>query len=488
MFSSYPRFSTITIAFLCVVLCGTFLRWKLWTVNFGKFVFELSENQRVLEPAYKNFENKEGKNEKNGEFRNLYFVHGLTSQAVAWQPVAFDIRPRATNGVLAGRTTFWAKAKNELEVLVLNITHVGGDVYRASFVPSFGGEYNITVLLTYMNGEQFNYRYHVASKLIDIHGSPFVLTVKGRSPPEGITRYCSQAESGTARGRWVRCGSLRGIARCGPWQLNAAYDFDNLHGFSWLPYACQLHQYTNHEMKKCLAKNAWEKIVLTGDSHSRYRTYHWVTRLYGKCVDCHKTNIATSFELVPKVQWVFDARGTRWPASFPSITRPTEIYINSQTRRSMFSDPLPKSTDDGDLYLLNFGHWLLREVTFERFMAEKLRVFVDAVHLRNDSIKGARKPRFLWVNTMSLRWREDEDVRKWTMTPAPSMIAYMNSLFDRAMRDGGIQVVDAFQVSNVRLDAVHDATHYAKLFPNVVCAGAVENAVTNVILNALCNG
>ena len=490
MFRSWPRFSTITIAFLCVVLFGTVLRWKLWTVNFEKFVFALSKNQRLLAPAYKNSENTEEKNKKNGEFQSLYFIHGLASEAVAWQPVAFDIRPRATGGVLlAGRTTFWAKARNKLEVLVLDITRAAGDVYRASFVPSFGGEYNITVLLTYVNGEQFNYGSHVASKLIHIHGSPRILTVESRSAPEGITRYCSQAESGIARGRWVRCGSLGAVDKCGPWQLNMAYDFDKLHGFFWLPYACQMHQYTNHQMKTCLAKNAWEKIVFTGDSHSRYRTYHWITRLYGRCANCHKTNIATRFELVPKVEWVFDARGTRWPASFPSITRPTEIYINSRTRRSMFSNPLPKSTDNGDLYLLNFGHWLIREVTFKRFMAEKLRAFVEAVRMRNVSITGAGgKPRFLWVNTMSLRWRETEAVRNWTMTPAPSVIAYMNSFMDRAMRDGGIQVVDAFQVSNVRLNAVHDATHYAKVFPNSMCAGAVENAVTNVILNALCNG
>ena len=73
------------------------------------------------------------------------------------------------------------------------------------------------------------------------------------------------------------------------------------------------------------------------------------------------------------------------------------------------------------------------------------------------------------------------------MTPSPSNIGYMNSFIDRAMKDEGIQVVDAFQVSNGRLNAVHDATHYAKVFLEGVCAGAVENAVTNLILNALCN-
>ena len=73
------------------------------------------------------------------------------------------------------------------------------------------------------------------------------------------------------------------------------------------------------------------------------------------------------------------------------------------------------------------------------------------------------------------------------MTPSPSNIGYMNSFIDRAMKDEGILVEDAFQVSNGRLNAVHDATRYAKVFLEGVCAGTVENAVTNLILNVLCN-
>ena len=103
-----------------------------------------------------------------------------------------------------------------------------------------------------------------------------------------------------------------------------------------------------------------------------------------------------------------------------------------------------------------------------------------------NSTLGNRK-KFVWVNNLSLKWREDEEVYKWTMTPSPSTIGYLNVILDQAMTKAGIQVVDAFQISNPRLSAVHDGTHYAKLFPDGVCAGVVENAVTNVILNALCN-
>ena len=260
-------------------------------------------------------------------------------------------------------------------------------------------------------------------------------------------------------------------------------------------------------MKKCLAKNRWERIVFTGDSHSRFRTYHWATRLYGICPNCSKSHVKTVFDHVPKMEWVFDARGTRWPATFPkSVRRPNEIYIHTKTRRSLFSYAFSNSTLNGDLYFMNFGHWLLRVMNFKTFMSKKIAAVLHGVRLMNstrgnemgtapeanlgmrdfNSTLGNRK-KFVWVNNLSLKWREDEEVYKWTMTPSPSTIGYLNAILDQAMTEAGIQVVDAFQISNPRLSAVHDGTHYAKLFPDGVCAGVVENAVTNVILNALCN-
>ena len=263
----------------------------------------------------------------------------------------------------------------------------------------------------------------------------------------------------------------------------------------------------------CLAKNGWEKIVFTGDSHSRFRAYHWATRLYGACPNCGKNHVKTVFDHVPKMEWVFDARGTRWPATFSKfVKQPNEIYINPSTLRSHFSYPFPNSTLEGDLYFMNFGHWLLREMTFKKFMSEKIVAFLRGIKYlnRTRTVSGSRRGnaqraesmnqklgvknselerqrRFLWVNSGSLKWREDQAVVDWTMTPAPSTIGYLNALLDRAMKGASIQIVDAFQISNPRLDAIHDGTHFAKLFSNGVCAGTVENAVTNVILNALCN-
>ena len=135
-------------------------------------------------------------------------------------------------------------------------------------------------------------------------------------------------------------------------------------------------------------------------------------------------------------------------------------------------------------------------MTFKNFMFNKIAAFLQGVRLMNRT-RGAdiqvpkytleKRKKFIWVNNLSLKWREDADVLKWTMTPSPSTIGYLNAILDLAMTEAGIQVVDAFQVSNPRLSAIHDGTHYAKVFPDGVCAGVVENAITNVILNALCN-
>lgn len=252
-------------------------------------------------------------------------------------------------------------------------------------------------------------------------------------------------------------------------------------------------------MKHCLLKNDLKRIVFTGDSHSRFRTYHWVTRLHGTCPNCSKNQIKTIFNDVPRVEWMFDARGTRWPATFPMfIRRPNEIYVESRTRRSVFSYELSNSILEGDLYIMNFGHWILREMTFNNFIRAKITSFIEAIQkmnqtlyssekLENSHVTTTSKKRFLWVNNLSLKWREDHQVINWTMTPAPSTTSYLNSILDNAMKDVGIQVVDAFQISNPRLSAVHDATHYAKVFPDSLCGGSVEHEVTNVIINALCN-
>ncbi len=127
--------------------------------------------------------------------------------------MAFYILPNTSIGVKAGQSTFWGRAMNEMEIIEVKTQHVGNDVYKAEFKPSFGGLYKVDIYLTYVNGEQFDYTRHVRSRMINVTGSPFFHQVLGRPPPENITRYCSQSESGTAQGRWVKCGALRGIER-----------------------------------------------------------------------------------------------------------------------------------------------------------------------------------------------------------------------------------------------------------------------------------
>lgn len=150
----------------------------------------------------------------------------------------------------------------------------------------------------------------------------------------------------------------------------------------------------------------------------------------------------------------------------------------------MFSKELPSTVFDVKLFIMNFGHWVLRESTQKQFMQDKLNAFAEAVQKMNTT---DGKKRFLWVNTVSLPWRDDKAVVDWIENPSPSRVEQWNKLSDSVMRKHGIQIVDAFQISNSRIGATHDQTHYAKRLSNGDCGGVVENAISNTIANALCN-
>ena len=425
----------------------------------------------------------------------LYTVQ-LPQEAQAWQLTSFIISPtpkykctlseKVTADIKEpGGSNFRVQAFGSHEMVTGGVKHIGNDTYNASMRLTFADEYIILVILTYINNESLEYRYHTKAILQHTRNSPFDLPVSPGLPPQEYLRYCTQEESGTAPGRWVECGSIPGIERCSQWQLDPVYDFDQIHGFHWLPYFCQLHHYSNDEIKKCFAKQGWSELVFTGDSHMRYRTYHWVTRLHGSCHGCIKTHVKMVFDKIPRIEWVFDARGTRWPLTFSNISVPYEIYVHPRTRRSMFSKELPSSVFSGKLFLMNFGHWLLRESTKTAFMTEKLRSFLEAIREMNHSEETPK--RFLWVNTVSLPWREDRAMVEWLENPSPSRVAQLNGVTDAALGKGGVQIVDAFQISNSRIGATHDQTHYAKRMERGDCGGVVENAISNVIANALCN-
>lgn len=390
----------------------------------------------------------------------------------------------STPYLIPGTASFRIQAFGSREMATGSVRHIGYDNYNATVRLTFEDEYIIMIILTYVNNGSLEFRSHVRPILQHVRGSPMDLKVALGSSPSDYTRYCTQKEAGTKPGRWVECGSVRGIESCGTWQLDPVYEFDQIHGFHWLPYDCQLHHYTNHEIKKCFAKRGWSEIVFTGDSHMRYRTYHWVTRLYGACHGCIKTHIKMVFDKIPRIEWMFDARGTRWPITFQNISLPNELYIHPRTRRTQFSKELPQSLFDGKLFILNFGHWVLRESTHTQFAEGKLRAYIEAIKAMN-STGGPR--RFLWVNTVSLPWRQDKAVVEWLENPSPARVAQWNGVSDRIMRENGVQIVDAFQISNSRIGATHDQTHYAKRFERGDCGGVVENAISNTIANALCN-
>lgn len=425
----------------------------------------------------------------------LYTVHPPQGTQ-AWQLISFIISPTPKQkchvdawnticGTGHGASNFRIQAFGSHEMVTGKVHHIANDTYNATLLLTFADEYIILVILTYVNNDSLEYRYHAKAVLQHVLNSPFDLTVTRGPPPRDHTRYCTREESGTFQGRWVECGSIPGVERCSQWQLDPAYDFDQIHGFHWLPYFCQLHHYSSDEIKKCFAKKGWSEVVFTGDSHMRYRTYHWVTRLHGSCHGCIKTHVKMVFDKIPRIEWVFDARGTRWPLTFPNISMPHEVYVHPRTRRSMFSKGLPTSVFSGKLFLMNFGHWILRESTKETFIRDKIHAFLEAIRVMNRTGEG--KKRFIWLNTVSLPWREDQAMVEWLENPSPTRVAQLNSLTDQVIRDSGVQIIDAFQISNSRIGATHDQTHYAKRMERGDCGGVVENAISNVIANSLCN-
>ena len=387
-----------------------------------------------------------------------------------------------------GGSTFRVQAMSTVEMVTINTNYVGNGTYVANLLLTFPVNYVVIIMLTYVNNDSMQMRRHARPILKQVPGSPFRVKVNASGVPRGITKYCTAKESGTVEGRWVKCGNVFGsniyprLERCGPWETDPNFNFDHIHGFRWLPYTCQLHQYSNDQLKRCLARKGWHSLVFAGDSHMRYRAYHWVTRLYGACHICVKTHIKMVFDKIPRIEWIFDARGTRLPLTFPNITLPHEKYLHPRVRRSKFSTPYPVDAIESNLFFINFGHWVLRESTDLKFMKQKLDAFATSVKYLQRYDK-----RVVWINTVSLPWRTDHAVFEWRENTSPSRVKQFNDLADRIMKENGIQVVNAFQISNGRIAATHDQTHYAKRLPGNDFGGVVENAISNVIINALCN-
>ena len=381
-----------------------------------------------------------------------------------------------------GGSTFRVQAYSIYEMVTSSSEYIGNHTYIVEFLVSFPTKYKVIVLMTYVNGEAMASYKHTNPILRQLHNSPLEVNVKRAPIPKTVGRYCTNQESGIITGRWIKCGwAIGGLERCGAWQ-SPDFDFDHIHGFRWVPFVCQYHQYTNDEMKRCFAQNEWDSIVFAGDSHMRYRAYHWATRLYGSCHSCAKTHIKMLFDKVPRIEWVFDARGTRLPLSFSNISLPFEKYIHPKVRRSKFSTLFPEDAIKSKLFLLNFGHWVLREINEQQFIISKLHAYGKAARILKD-----RGCAVIWVNTVSLPWRTDQAVIEWRENTSPFRVREFNKIADSVMGHYGIPVVDAYQISDGRIGATHDQTHYTKKLVGNDFGGVVENAITNSIINLLCN-
>lgn len=415
----------------------------------------------------------------------------------AWEPFTITIRyspgekcvNRTTGGRLDkdGGTVLRVQVYSAYELTSATSEYVGNEMYKATLRLTIPTKYVVMIFLTYVGHSVMEDKRHVRPLLRQITGSPFELNVKRqqkKNPSVAVdrTRFCSANESGSVKGRWVKCGNIiPNLERCGPWQ-GPEFDFDQIHGFRWLPYECQYHTYTDDEIKRCFARNGWDSIIFAGDSHTRYRAYHWATRLYGGCTACVKTHIKMLFDKVPRIEWMFDARGTRLPLSFENLTLPNEKYIHPKVRRSKFSSPFPLEALNSKLFLLNFGHWVLRESRDREFMYNKLHAYAKAAKILIN-----RGKTVLWVNTVSLPWRTDQAVKHWRENTSPYRVRSFNHIADKIIKQYGIPTVNAYDISDGRIAATHDQTHYTKKLAGNDFGGVVENAISNVIFNKLCN-
>jgi hypothetical protein len=422
----------------------------------------------------------------------VYSVH-MESKVYAWEqfPITIKFAPKKECYFddQDGGSLFRIQLYSIYELTSQTTSYIGNGTYKADVMLTIPSRYLVMVFVTYTHHLGTETRRHSNPVLRQLESSPYELIVASRGEAandnfSNFTKYCSADESGVARGRWVKCGGiLPGVERCGPWQ-SAEFDFDKIHGFHWVPYRCQYHQYTSDEIKRCFAKKSWDSIVFAGDSHMRYRAYHWATRFYGHCTSCVKTHIKMVFEKVPRIEWVFDARGTRLPLNYKNISLPYEKYIHPRVRRSKFSTPFPLDALNSKVFILNFGHWLLREsYGHTDFIEKKLHAYAQAAkNLINEGKV------VVWVNTVSLPWRMDQAMENWRENTSPSRVKHFNEIADRVMKLYGIPLVDAYHVSDGRIGATHDQTHYTKKLPGNEYGGVVENAISNVIFNKLCRG
>ena len=377
-----------------------------------------------------------------------------------------------------GGSVFRVQALSVYEMVTSTATYIGNGTYEVQLLLTFPAKYTIMVLLVYVNGIAMQLKRHSRPLLRQLPGSPFHVNVFKDNSTSQVTSYCTNRESGTVAGRWVKCGgAIPGLERCGAW-LSSDFDFDEINGFRWVPYTCQYHQYTNDQIRNCFARNEWDSIVLAGDTHMRYRAYHWATRFYGNCHMCTETPAKMIFNQVPRIEWVLDARGTRLPITFPNVSLRFEKFIHPRATRLKISNPYNAEALRAKLYILNFGNWLLQETNDVMLINLKLHSYGKAAKMLQNMGKVV-----VWLNTMSLPWRTDPgdgDI-------PPYRVKRYNIIADRVMRHYNIPVIDAFQISDGRIHAVYDRIYYAKNMPGNDFGGVVENTITNCIMNLLCN-
>ena len=393
-----------------------------------------------------------------------------------------------------GASVFRVHAYSVHEMVTSHASYIDDEKsYVARLLLTFPVKYTVMVLLVHVNGLTTDRLSDVSRPLLrQLLGSPFNITVtKNHSNTNQATRYCTRNESGRVQGRWVRCGgAVRGLERCGAW-LNSDFDLDGIHGFRWVPYTCQYHQYTNDQLRKCFSRNQWDSVVLAGDDLMKFRTFHWVTRFHGNCHACARSSPRRKVfsDGVPRLEWVEDPRGTRLPQTFLNKSLDVEKLLNPKQsshldhNHSVF--PFDAEALQATVFVLNFGRAVLRETNDMMLINIKLHTYGKAAQQLQNMGKVV-----VWLNSPTgTPWSRDHigDVTSKPRDVPAFRMRHFNKVAGRIMRHYKIPVVEAFDVADGRIQAVRGHTHYVKKLPGNDFGGVVENTITNCIMNFLCN-
>lgn len=287
--------------------------------------------------------------------------------------------------------------------------------------------------------------------------------------------YCNE-DVGKQEGRWVSCedlvGDVTGMEECSIVEKNQAFDFDSFSKWRWLPYHCQVAQFSKSDIRSCAMDRKLKKMCFFGGLDMLFRMYHIHYRITEKeCTECdvissNKQIFAKDIELDffwdPLLEKFLLAFGGNSDLAFQLVT-------------------------SCDVILFNWGLDLLNSqnnssYSYERYSAEletSLKNFKQKVDEKSTQL--------IWVNNYVASQRDLYPNLIYFNEAIGSLSILMRLIYLDALADKyGITRIDAFSISFGRILDSPDKRFFSTRVKGVGWGGSVETAVSNIIWHILC--